>query len=309
MYGYQRNLSFLLNANDEERGHFRSEKIAVDNIASFLPPINVKKGDFRWYNDYDIFAGHADSNWQALTKFMKKDVKYITIIREPTAQFESAFSFFISNGKHAGREDRNAEIQRWLQGWLRDADFDRFAGTSNYISAWLNNGQIVDLGMNPKYLRDRAKVKTMITKLDREFDLIFIAEYFDQSLLLLKQLMCWDWKDILYLTQNVREKRVELDHKTRMSITRWNAADTMLYEYFKGVLFRKIQDYGANFATDLLTLRLKLRNLRMSCIARDETRETEKNTIVHLAKNNTSDYCYLMSYSRNVFKRLWLRQS
>ena len=304
MYGYKQNLSFLFNAKDEERGHFRSEKITVNNVASFLPPINVKKGDFRRYNDYDIFAGHVDSHWQALTKFMKKDVKYISIIREPTAQFESAFSFFISNGKHASHEDRNAEIQRWI----RDADFDSFVGTRNYMSAWLNNGQIVDLGMNPKYLRDRARVKTMIAKLDRDFDLILIAEYFDQSLLLLKKLMCWDLEDILYLTQNVREKRVKLDHKTRISIKRWNAADVMLYEHFKGVLFRKIKNYGPTFATDLLTLRLKLRHLSMGCIAKDEIRETEKNTIVHLAKN-TSDYCYLMSYSRNVFKRLWLRQS
>ena len=41
-------------------------------------------------------------------------------------------------------------------------------------------------------------------ELDRQFDLVLILEYFDESLILLQNLMCWSTEDLVYLKQNER---------------------------------------------------------------------------------------------------------
>nr|XP_054757334.1 galactose-3-O-sulfotransferase 3-like [Lytechinus pictus] len=51
------------------------------------------------------------------------------------------------------------------------------------------------------------EVSRMIRRLDRIIDLVLIAEYFDESLVILQRLMCWDFKDIVYITQNAREEK------------------------------------------------------------------------------------------------------
>ena len=49
-----------------------------------------------------------------------------------------------------------------------------------------------DLIKNSKFLRDQ------IRQLDEYFDIALIAEQFDESLILMKELLCWDTQDILY---------------------------------------------------------------------------------------------------------------
>ena len=41
-------------------------------------------------------------------------------------------------------------------------------------------------------------------ELDAQFDLVLILERFDESLVLLQDLMCWPTEDIVYLKQNER---------------------------------------------------------------------------------------------------------
>ena len=42
-------------------------------------------------------------------------------------------------------------------------------------------------------------VDEWIEQMDNEFSLILITDFMDESLVLLKQLMCWETKDIIYL--------------------------------------------------------------------------------------------------------------
>ena len=54
-----------------------------------------------------------------------------------------------------------------------------------------------------------------------QFDLIMISERMDESLILLKQLMCWSFEDIVALQANTRvaaskERVTELDAKIKV---------------------------------------------------------------------------------------------
>ena len=48
---------------------------------------------------------------------------------------------------------------------------------------------------------------SIIAFLDREFDLVMIMDYFDESVVLLKRLVCWELDDILYFKSNERQDK------------------------------------------------------------------------------------------------------
>ena len=83
---------------------------------------------------------------------------------------------------------------------------------------------LMDLGFEMAHMDDVTKVQDFIRlvgevvwfkirdianfilnrELDRQFDLVLILEHFDESLILLQNLMCWSTEDLVYLKQNER---------------------------------------------------------------------------------------------------------
>lgn len=47
-----------------------------------------------------------------------------------------------------------------------------------------------DLGLSYRYFQNYTAVKNYINFLNKEFDLVMIMDYFDESLVLLKRLLC-----------------------------------------------------------------------------------------------------------------------
>ena len=83
-----------------------------------------------------------------------------------------------------------------------------------------------------------------------------ISDYFDESVVLLKRLLCWEFDDILYHKANKRideERAVDLSEDAKENIKRWNKADVFLYQHFNQTFWRKIQLEGEDFYNDLAT--------------------------------------------------------
>ena len=97
-----------------------------------------------------------------------------------------------------------------------------------------------DLGLDPKYFENRNAVMGYIKYIEEEFDLGLINEYYDESLILLKNWLCWDFDDILYLKQNVHTKRVSLYNESKANILSWSQADYLLYSRLNTTFWRKI---------------------------------------------------------------------
>lgn len=100
------------------------------------------------------------------------------------------------------------------------------------------NQMLWDLGMNLKDMNNKTAVLNKISELDDEFDLVMIAEKFDQSLLLLQNLLCWQVSDITYLKLNERVKgaKPRVKSKTRQILKNWLWADYLLYDHFSAKL-------------------------------------------------------------------------
>jgi len=119
---------------------------------------------------------------------------------------------------------------------------------------------LYDLGLSFKYYQNLTAVNGYIQFLDKEFDLVMIMDYFDESLVLMKRLLCWQMEDILYLKLNERhnkEKDTVLTDDVRENVKRWNKADVLLFDYFNKSFWKKIENEGENFYKELTIFRQK----------------------------------------------------
>ena len=76
--------------------------------------------------------------------------------------------------------------------------------------------QLVEFGLGLDSLYDQAAVKRKIGEVEAQFDLVMIAERFDESMVLMADLLCWDLADVVNLKMNARAK----SNKVR-SIATW----------------------------------------------------------------------------------------
>ncbi|XP_006817507.1 galactosylceramide sulfotransferase-like [Saccoglossus kowalevskii] len=138
---------------------------------------------------------------------------------------------------------------------------------------WNNrNGQLFDLGLSSTQTLDEEMVNETIKTLHKEIDVVLITAYFDESLLILRDLLCWSVNDILYMSNGIRSdnRRSNLTSTDKDKILEWNKSDLNLYLYFKKVLFNKIRQYGPCFKYHLQEF-LKLQNETLEkCIGKEQ---------------------------------------
>ena len=62
---------------------------------------------------------------------------------------------------------------------------------------------LYDFGLPVNENDNTAAVQSKIKEIEETFDLIMIVEHFDESTVLLKHLLCWDYSDLTSLKLNV----------------------------------------------------------------------------------------------------------
>ncbi|XP_002737894.1 galactosylceramide sulfotransferase-like [Saccoglossus kowalevskii] len=278
-YGLSHNLSFLLPAS----GHAwfsRTERFNRD--MPILPPMPN--------TSYSMLVGHVPFKKDALEELIP-NATYVTIIREPVATYESIFGFFNIAHKLGIRQSNSTDS---LGVFLLDPEHYIGRANDNFQKTLLRNRQMFDIGLDVKNYDNQTVISDVITRAATEFDLVMIAEYFDESLLLLRKLLSWEFEDIVYLRQNVRSDalRYEIDDWKRQQILKLNAADVKLYQYFNRTLWKTIETYGESFADDLARFRSMLWKIQYECLDVGRFVITYKNRRNDtLLKDHAPSYC------------------
>ena len=190
---------------------------------------------------------------------MYDDTVYITILRHPSTQFESMFDYYGFKKKFGTNLAVFANDPRRY--YRREGSSPRHSGM---------NPSLYDLGMRKTDLGKLDVVQRKISVLDDEFNLVLISEYLPESLLLLKDLMCWRFKDIAYFSANARTKPNvdKLSEMTFNQLYKWNHGDALLYEHFNRTLWRKIDAYGRDrMAADVRTVEKMNEALAEKCLS------------------------------------------
>ncbi|XP_013418657.1 galactosylceramide sulfotransferase [Lingula anatina] len=225
------------------RKHMIRRKITV-NDANYNPNIT-----------YDIIFKHMVFDSKVIESMMPNDTFYIGIVREPFSQFKSAFSYYhiaeIFNMKNSTNpivEFMENPYKYW---------------TDDYVTShvgFLRNGMMYEYGFpdDRTDLRNNDRfIAEYIGFLEQKFDFVIVLEMLDESLVLLRRLLCWGMDDILYAVRNKREyeyKNVN-DEMTLKKHGMWSKADYQLYNHFLTKLRNTVLLQGSDFYREVSLFR------------------------------------------------------
>ena len=101
--------------------------------------------------------------------------------------------------------------------------------------AYGQNQMLWDFGLNPLQFDNDTAIDAKIEDLDATFDLVLLTERFDESMILLRDLLCWDYGDLTSLTLNAHSQstKSKLSQTGRKRLQEWMRADYKLYNHFK----------------------------------------------------------------------------
>ncbi|XP_039273594.2 galactosylceramide sulfotransferase-like isoform X1 [Styela clava] len=189
----------------------------------------------------NMLLHHMVFDYEEVSSVLPPDSVFITILREPATQFESAFQFFKHKNAAFGRVKHKHAMNEYLSNPSR-----YFKGPKDgQFWGFGKNNVFFDLGFN-SLSDDNEYISESISIIENKFDLVLIAEYFDTSLLLLKDLLGWEMNDIVYLSLNARERNT-VRHLTSEDIDliyQWNKADVAVYQHFNKTIRQRVKKYG-----------------------------------------------------------------
>ncbi|XP_038049243.1 galactosylceramide sulfotransferase-like [Patiria miniata] len=212
---------------------------------------------------YNIFCHHARFS-QVVMDIMPPNSIYISILRDPVHVFESAFTYFKIDHRIGMGNDPDA--------MMKFVDDPAVYYESAPSTVHMRNNMLYDFGVPTTKYNDLDFIKQAIELIDKQFSLVLIAEYFEESLILLRDALCWRTEDMVVFKMNTRKQTAvdALQIDMQQKIRHWNNGDVMLYDHFNKTLVRQIEEYGRDrMAKEVKELRKLTESYYKLCIETD----------------------------------------
>ncbi|XP_009999806.1 PREDICTED: galactose-3-O-sulfotransferase 2-like [Chaetura pelagica] len=162
---------------------------------------------------FNILCHHMRFLQPEVEKVVPSSAVYFSILRNPVQLMESSFAYY-----------------RGASAFSRARSLDEFLSQPRRFYDPSSSDR-----PDPHGLRLRA--------IEASFDLLLISEYFDESMVLLKETLCWDLDSVVSFPLNTRDSRA----KSRLSgaaverIKAWNRLDWEIYTHFNRTFWARIQ--------------------------------------------------------------------
>ncbi|XP_077988234.1 galactosylceramide sulfotransferase-like [Glandiceps talaboti] len=296
-YGYENNLTFVI---PHRKGKFSLTHLFKRDMAARPRRATA---DRKFHPMYNILANHARFNKPEMDKVVP-NATYISILREPVSRFESAFGYYMIADRLGLSKSRNA-IEQFFEAP------DDYFNKKPFMYYQLKNGMMFNFGLDHRHHDRPAVVERSIAETGRLFDLVLLTEYFDESLILMKKLLCWKTEDILYLSKGKRpdSRRYQINDELREKIVKWNAADVQLYDYFNKTFWQKVEQYGPSFYTDLQNFRERQRAIYSECVdPRGISRARDPRETFLVLRQNASDFCKVLMKRVDDFVNIYRKR-
>ncbi|XP_069474191.1 galactose-3-O-sulfotransferase 2-like [Ambystoma mexicanum] len=211
-------------------------------------------------NQFNILCHHMRFLLPEVEKVMPFHAFYFAILRNPVHLMESSFAYYKASSAF--------NKPRTLEDFLTEPS--RFYNQSASDSHYAKNLMTFDFGFNNNGNSSSLYSRLNIVAIESLFNLVLIAEYFDESMILLKDTLCWNMDDVVSFTLNSRDDktRLPLSENAREQIKNWNKLDWELYDYFNTTFWNKI-DKGIGserMKQQVSELRQKREELGKTCL-------------------------------------------
>uniref|UniRef100_A0A8C4TDC8 Galactose-3-O-sulfotransferase 4 n=1 Tax=Erpetoichthys calabaricus TaxID=27687 RepID=A0A8C4TDC8_ERPCA len=224
-FGVKHNLTFAL----PKEQHFEYPKLFHSRM--------VKGFSEQSGQHYNMMCSHMKFNRPEVQKVMPADTFYISILRHPVSLAESSFNFFKS----------------LAPAFKRSPTFEDFiANPWKYYVPHLPLNNLArnmlwfDFGFDHNAKFSLQSAQSVVAEIQQTFHLILLADYFDQSMVLLRDALCWSLDDVVTFKINARTnaKPKCLSPAQEEKLKKWNALDWYLYQSFNKTFWKKVERFG-----------------------------------------------------------------
>ena len=238
--------------------------------------------------DYSVFCLHANWNHTTVGELIGdqgSNAKYFSIVRDPVDIFVSIWDYY--GFSKAFRMD--------LETFATKTNNNFKERTDRRIKGEGQNMMLFDFGLPVGSLNNDSAVAAKISEIEANFDLIMVMEHFDESLVLLRELLCWEWEDMTYIKLNSwqESQRSPLSPKGRAILKNWLRGDYLLYNHFKKRFDQSIRNYKGNMDQDLKILNSANRDIKTECV------KYTVNTLNKKCVDHTTSALRFINYIRN----------
>ena len=195
---------------------------------------------------------------------MPEDTFYFSIMRHPVTMLESAFTYYKSIEAFRNATSLEHFLDRcWWNFKPRVAE-NQYAHNNLAFDFGFDS----DVTYNSTDLEERAQAA--VASVERQFHLVLILEYFDESMVLLKRALCWSLDDVVSFRLNSRSERSRRAPPPHIEakVAAWNALDWRLYVHFNTTFWRRVDaDVGREeMAREVGRLRRRREELQAACL-------------------------------------------
>ncbi|KFQ09754.1 Galactose-3-O-sulfotransferase 2, partial [Leptosomus discolor] len=186
---------------------------------------------------FNILCHHMRFLQPEVQKVVSSSAIYFSILRNPVQLMESSFMYY----KGTSAFSRARSLEEFLS--QPYSYYNPSKGDSHYA----RNLMTFDFGFNPDGEVSAERVQLMLKAIEASFDLLLISEYFDESMVLLKEMLCWDLDSIVSFPLNSRDSSTKspLPDTIVEKIKNWNRLDWEIYTHFNRTFWERIdQDFG-----------------------------------------------------------------
>ncbi|XP_076829619.1 galactose-3-O-sulfotransferase 4 isoform X2 [Brachyhypopomus gauderio] len=236
--------------------------------------------------EFDIMGNHMRFYKPEVEKVMPPDTFYFSILRDPVALAESSYAYYKNVApafrRAKGLGDFADNPHKYYEPRLRNNHYAR-------------NLQWFDFGLDHNANFSLAFARRGEAIVRRNFRLILLAEYFDQSMVLLRHALCWPLDAVVSFSLNARQQvpkgrsswvgkvaqpaPLALTDTQRRKLRQWNALDWHLYQAFNRTFWMEVERFGrARMQAEVDLLKIRREVLAGVCL-RDGGRPVEASRI------------------------------
>lgn len=290
-FGEKRQLTFAL----PKSGNYLGWGKTIQEEALLKPP----RG-----KSYNVLMHHVVYNRQAFRKIMPNDTVYIAIVREPLELLDSAIRYLQHRASFKYLSDiPEDKVESFL------SSPTKYETPAKVADSFTNNRMAFDFGLAEEHLHDAKFARDYIETLKEDFSLVLVLEYLDESLVLLKRMLCWKTEDILYMPANVNlnRKRKYFSQEVRQNHQDWSIADNLVYDAFYKQFWNQLLQLNVDFFEEVKVFKHILQYVHEFCAHVDD------NSAPYLLVNKTNfneafkidlEDCRLLSISELDFLEL-----
>ena len=236
---------------------------------------------------YDMIFCHTRWDHSAISEVLDDngDVFYFSILRDPVEQFRSFWDYY-----HMGKK-----LKTTLEKYARHVMYKELFSQTKTERSMGYNQMLTDFGVDFKdmiknvsdkdFKKVHKNIRKQVDEIDKHFDLIIFADFYEDSIVLLKHSLCWEYDDLISLKLNPAKYKSSISDGVRKIIKSWLWADYMLYDYF----LKKFERQKANFG------------YRKISIEKEILRSTYKRNLNKCKTNQSDKFCVNLDKGEKMF--------